>query len=117
MALGESEAGHLGVDVELVTRIVLLGAALEVGAAVGAAGVVGFVGLLVPHVMRRLVGPGHRTLLVAAALGGAILVTGSDLAARTLAAPIEIPVGLVTTVVGGPFFLWLLLRSARRVAP
>jgi iron complex transport system permease protein len=115
MSLGESEARHLGVDVDLIRRLVLLGTALMVGAAVGAAGVLGFVGLLAPHLMRHLIGPTHRPLLLATALVGAALVIGADLAARTLAAPIEIPVGLVTTVIGGPFFLWLLARSGKRV--
>jgi iron complex transport system permease protein len=115
MSLGESEARHLGVDVELVRRLVLLGTALMVGAAVGAAGVLGFVGLLAPHLMRRFIGPAHRPLLLATALAGAALVIFADLAARTLAAPIEIPVGLVTTVIGGPFFLWLLASGERRM--
>lgn len=116
MALGESEARHVGVDVSLVTRVVLLGTALTVGAAVGAAGVVGFVGLLVPHLLRAWIGPSHRPLVVASLLGGAVLVGAADLAARTLADPVEIPVGLVTTAVGGPFFLWLLARNRRGVA-
>ena len=117
LALGESEARHVGVDVDLVVQVVLLGCALTVGAAVGAAGVVGFVGLVVPHVMRRWLGPSHRPLLAASALGGALLVTVSDLAARTVAAPIEIPVGLITTAVGGPFFLWLLMRTRSTESP
>jgi iron complex transport system permease protein len=115
MALGESQARHVGVDVALVTRVVLLGTALTVGAAGGTAGVLGFVGLLVPHVLRTWMGPTHRPLIVAALFGGAVMVGVADLAARTLASPVEIPVGLVTTVVGGPFFLWLLARGKREV--
>ena len=94
--------------------VVLFATGLVVGAAVGAVGVVGFVGLLVPHLVRRLIGPAHRPLLVGSALAGAALVTAADLAARTVASPIEIPVGLVTSAVGGPFFIWLLLRTLRR---
>jgi iron complex transport system permease protein len=111
MTLGESQARHLGVDVDAVTRRTMAGTALVVGAAVGVAGVIGFVGLLVPHVMRRLVGSTHSWLIAASALGGAIFLTGADILARTVASPIEIPVGMVTTVIGGPFFLWLLARS------
>jgi iron complex transport system permease protein len=116
MALGESEARHLGVDVDAVRRRTMAGTSLVVGAAVGVAGVIGFVGLLIPHVMRRWVGPGHAWLIAASALGGATFLAAADLLARTVASPTEIPVGLVTTVVGGPFFLWLLARSGRRGA-
>lgn len=113
LSLGESEARHLGVDVDLVRSLVLFGAGLATGAAVGAVGVVGFVGLLVPHVVRSGTGPGHRHLLAGSALGGAAFVAAADLGARTLAAPVEIPVGLLTAAIGGPFFLWLLRRSFR----
>ncbi len=111
MALGEAEARHLGVDVELLTAALMLAVGAVVGAAVGAVGVIGFVGLLVPHVVRRLIGPTHRPLLVASAFGGALLVIAADLVARTAASPIEIPVGLVTAAVGGPFFIWLIRRA------
>ena len=114
MALGESEARHLGVNVDLVRSLVLFATGLVVGAAVGAVGVVGFVGLLVPHVIRLGTGPGHRYLLVGSALGGAVFVAAADVASRTLASPIEIPVGLITAALGGPFFLWLLRRTLRR---
>ena len=99
-----------------MTSGVLLATAIAVGAAVGSAGVVGFVGLLAPHLLRPLIGPSHRRLILMSALAGAALVIGADLVARTIAAPVEVPVGLVTTVVGGPFFLWLLRRSVRRIA-
>lgn len=114
MSLGEAEARHLGVDVDLVRSIVVFSSGLIVGAAVGAVGVVGFVGLLVPHLVRLGVGPGHRVLLAGSALGGAAFVASADLAARTLASPIEIPVGLLTAAVGGPFFLALLRKNLRR---
>jgi iron complex transport system permease protein len=114
MSLGEPEARHLGVDVTLIRSLVLFSTGLVVGAAVGAVGVVGFVGLLVPHVVRLGTGPGHRYLLTGSALGGAALVAAADLGSRTLASPVEIPVGLLTAAVGGPFFLWLLRRTMRR---
>ena len=111
--LGEREAGHLGVDVEQVRRNVLILATVTVGATVAAAGVIGFVGLLVPHAIRLVAGPGHRLLLPASALGGAVLVVGADTVARTVALPLEVPVGLLTALVGGPVFLWLLRRTRR----
>jgi iron complex transport system permease protein len=116
MALGEPEARHLGVDVDLVRAMVLFGAGLTVGAAVGAVGVIGFVGLLVPHLVRRGTGPSHKALLAGSALGGAAFVVIADLGARVIASPIEIPVGLLTAALGGPFFLWLLRRSLRRAS-
>lgn len=111
--LGEREAGHLGVDVEAVRRRVLLLVTITVGATVAAAGVIGFVGLLVPHAIRLVTGPGHRVLLVASALGGAALVVAADTVARTVAIPLEVPVGLLTALAGGPLFLWLLRRTRR----
>lgn len=111
--LGEREAYHLGVDVEATRRRVLLLSTAVVGATVAAAGVIGFVGLLVPHAIRLVAGPGHRLLLPASAIGGAALVVGADTLARTVASPLEVPVGLLTALVGGPAFLWLLRRTRR----
>ncbi len=111
LALGEAEARHLGVDVEMLTAALMLAVGAIVGAAVGAVGVIGFVGLLVPHVVRRLSGPAHRPMIVASCFGGALLVIAADLVARTVASPIEIPVGLVTAAIGGPFFIWLIRRE------
>lgn len=112
LTLGESEARHLGVDVDFATTVLLMGVGIVAGAAVGAVGVVGFVGLLVPHVVRRLTGPAHRPLMAGSVLAGGLFVVLADLAARTVFVPVEIPVGLLTAVVGGPFFLWL-IRKAR----
>jgi iron complex transport system permease protein len=111
LGLGESEARHLGVDTDLVTTVTLIGCGAAVGVTVGVAGVVAFVGLLVPFLMRPIVGPRHRHLLVASMLGGGIFVVLADLVARTVLSPVEIPVGLITAVVGGPVFLWLLSRK------
>jgi iron complex transport system permease protein len=114
LVLGESEARHLGVNTERV-RVTLIGlTALMTGAAVAMAGIIGFVGLVVPHLIRLVAGPDHRTLLPASALGGAALLVLADLAARTLVVPAELPLGVVTTLLGGPFFLWLLYRSKQR---
>lgn len=113
MLLGEAEAGHLGVSVERVKVAVILLVALSVGAGVAAAGVIGFVGLVVPHLIRLTLGPDHRLLLPASALLGASILVGADLLARTVAVPAEVPIGIVTALVGGPFFLWLLMRDRR----
>ena len=107
---GEENAQHLGVDVERVKRILLVLASLLAAAAVAVSGIIGFVGLIVPHVMRLLVGPDHRKLFPASILGGAILMVGADVLARTLIAPAEIPIGIITSILGCPFFLYLLSR-------
>lgn len=115
LALGEREAFHLGVELERLKRRLVAGAALGVGAAVALAGGVGFLGLVAPHLFRLLAGPDHRFLLPGAALLGASLAVAADLLARTLAAPAEIPVGVLTALLGGPFFLYLVLRYKREV--
>ena len=111
LLLGESEARHLGFAVERIKRELGFCTALGVGAAVAAAGMIGFVGLVVPHLMRLLVGPDHRVLLPASALAGASLLLLADLAARLLLAPAELPIGIVTALIGAPFFLYLLVRE------
>ncbi|APR82335.1 Hemin ABC transporter, permease protein [Minicystis rosea] len=111
LLLGEAEAMHLGVRVERVKVAVVVLTALSVGASVSVAGVVAFVGLVVPHVVRLLVGPDHRRLLPGAALLGATLLTLADVIARTVAAPAELPLGVVTAAIGAPFFLWQLTRD------
>ncbi|MFN8168416.1 MAG: iron ABC transporter permease [Candidatus Nanopelagicales bacterium] len=115
LALGDRPAAHLGLDVERVRRRSILLVALLTAAAVAAAGIVGFVGLVVPHLVRLVAGPLHGVLLPASALGGALLVLLADLVGRTAAAPAEIPLGVVTALVGAPVFLWL-VRRARREA-
>lgn len=110
LALGERDASHLGVDVATLTTVSLVAAGSAIGGAVGLGGVIGFVGLVVPLVLRSIVGPGHRNLAGVSALGGAIAVVVLDTAARTVAAPIEIPVGLLTAIVGAPILVWIMLR-------
>ena len=114
LALGEQPARHLGVDVERLRRAMLVTVALLTAAAVAVCGIIVFVGLVIPHLVRLAVGPGHRTLLVASALGGALLLVLGDLMARTVAAPAEIPLGVLTALLGAPCFLWLLRRTRAR---
>ncbi len=113
VALGEREARHLGVDVGRVSSLTLVGCGLAAGAAVGLAGIVGFVGLVVPLSLRNAIGPSHGWLISLSALGGAAAVVVLDTVARTIVAPVEIPVGLLTAGLGGPVFVWALLRSHR----
>jgi iron complex transport system permease protein len=115
LALGEADAWHMGVAVERTKRIVIALAALAVGAGVAVAGVIGFVGVVVPHIARLAVGPRHGPLLPAAALIGAALLLVADTLARTLVAPAELPLGVLTAALGAPVFLHLLLRQARRL--
>ncbi len=114
LSLGERQARHLGVRVELLRVISITLVALLTAAAVAMCGIIAFVGLVVPHVMRMVLGPGHRALLPASALAGAVLLTAADLAARTLVPYAELPIGMLTALVGGPFFFWLLRRSRRQ---
>ena len=111
LALGEREAGHLGVDVERVRLLLVVALALATSAAVAAAGIVAFVGLIVPHVVRLVGGPSNRVVLPVSLLAGGAVVALADLVARTIVAPVELPLGVVTALAGGPLFLWLILRT------
>jgi len=113
MAAGEEGAASLGVEIERVRRAVFVAAALLVGAAVAVSGMISFVGLIVPHVLRLLLGPDLRLLIPASFLGGAVFLVWADTLARTALGPAELPVGVVTALLGGPFFLVLLRRSLR----
>lgn len=113
-ALGERTARHLGVRVELLRVVVIVTVALLVCAAVAFAGIIGFAGLVVPHLLRMLIGPAHLPLVIASALGGALLIAVADLVARTAVPLADLPIGMITSLVGGPFFLWLLVRTRRR---
>ncbi|WP_240676681.1 MULTISPECIES: iron ABC transporter permease [unclassified Streptomyces] len=114
LALGERPARHLGVDVERLRITLVLVVALLTAAAVAVAGIISFVGLLVPHLLRMANGPGHRFLVPGSALGGALVLVAGDLAARTVAAPAELPLGVLTALFGSPFFFWLLRRTRRK---
>lgn len=114
LLLGEDEARHLGVDVQRVKALLVAVVCIGVGACVAVSGVIGFVGLAVPHLVRLAVGPNHELVLPGSALLGAGLLVAADTAARTVVAPAELPIGILTTLLGGPFFLWLLLRARGR---
>src|SRR6516164_3055326 len=110
---GEQEARHLGVNVNRVKIVVYVAASLLTGLAVSVSGAIGYVGLIVPHLMRLIFGSDHRTLLPTAALGGAVLIVLADLLARTVVAPTELPVGAMTALVGAPVFIYLMRRRVR----
>ena len=112
--LGDERAAHLGVDVRRLKWLMLASASLLVAAAVAVSGLIGFVGLMTAHMVRLAWGPRHRILLPASVLGGAIMLVLADVIARTVVAPVELPVGIVTAAFGGPFFLWLLVRGEGR---
>jgi len=116
LLLGEVTAQSIGVDVPRVRLMLVLATSLMIGAAVAAAGPIGFVGLLVPHILRLAFGSAHRTLLPASFLGGGLFVVLADVAARTLLTPMEIPVGVVTASVGAPLFLALLVRRGQEIS-
>ncbi|MFN4217674.1 MAG: FecCD family ABC transporter permease [Candidatus Bipolaricaulia bacterium] len=113
LALGEEMAAHLGIEPRHLRKILLFFMTLLTAVAVAVSGTIGFVGLIVPHILRLIVGPDHRLLLPAAALGGAVLLTLCDAVARTVLAPAELPIGIITALLGAPFFLFLLRRRAQ----
>jgi iron complex transport system permease protein len=112
VSLGAESAAARGVNVARTERVALVSASLATGAAVSLGGPVAFVGIIVPHLVRLIVGADHRLVLPSSALFGAAFLIGCDLAARTALAPVELPVGIVTAIIGGPVFLWLLFRRA-----
>ena len=113
LSLGERNARHLGIDVERLRFWSIVLVALLTGAAVAFVGIISFVGLVIPHLMRMILGPSHRALLTASAFGGALLIVVADLLARTVVAGAELPIGLLTSLIGGPFFFVLLWRQRR----
>jgi iron complex transport system permease protein len=113
LSLGERNARHLGIDVERLRFWSIVLVALLTGAAVAFVGIISFVGLVIPHLMRMILGPSHRALLTASAFGGALLIVVADLLSRTLVSGAELPIGLLTSLIGGPFFFVLLWRQRR----
>lgn len=113
LALGERQARHLGVDVESLRRQIIILVAVITSAAVAFSGIIAFVGLVVPHIIRMIVGPGHRVLLPASIIGGAVLLLAADSAARTIIPYADLPIGILTALAGGPFFFYLIRRTRR----
>jgi iron complex transport system permease protein len=111
LALGEPVAEHMGINVQRMKRIAILSVAASVGASVAITGGIGFVGIVVPHLLRLVQGPVHRMLLPNAALLGAVFLLIADMVSRVVVAPAELPVGIITATIGGPFFLWILLKN------
>jgi iron complex transport system permease protein len=111
LSLGEATANHLGIQVQKLKYIAIAGVSAAVGASVAVSGGIGFVGIVVPHLLRLTIGPDNRYLLPASALLGASLLILADTVSRTIVAPAELPIGIITATVGGPFFLWILLRK------
>ncbi|KXB01832.1 hypothetical protein AKJ41_00155 [candidate division MSBL1 archaeon SCGC-AAA259O05] len=111
MLLGEEQAQQLGHNVEKMKKILLILSALITSAAVSVSGIIGFVGLIIPHIMRILIGSDHRILIPASALGGGIFLVWADAVSRAMLAPIDLPVGIITAMAGGPFFIYLLRRE------
>jgi iron complex transport system permease protein len=114
-ALGEREAMHSGVKVNTLKTQLVVYATMAVAAGVAVAGIIGFIGLIVPHMIRQFTGPDHRTLIPCSALAGAMLLTVADLLCRTIVAPAELPVGIITAITGAPVFIWLILKEKRSI--
>ena len=115
MSGGEEDATHLGIKVETTKQILFFSSSLLVGASVALAGSIGFVGLIIPHILRLLVGPSHRKLILASAIGGAFFLMLMDILSRTIFSPVEIPVGVFTSLCGAPFFIFLLKRKQKEL--
>jgi iron complex transport system permease protein len=110
LSLGPDSAESRGVNIRAAQRAAFFSASLATGAAVSVAGPIGFVGIIIPHLVRLMVGADHRVTLPGAAFFGAAFLVGCDVISRTLMPPVEVPVGVITALIGGPFFLWLLIR-------
>jgi iron complex transport system permease protein len=111
LALGEAEAFHVGIDTQFLKRVSIVLVAAGVGAAVAVSGVIAFIGLVIPHLLRLSAGPSHRPLIVGCIFLGGALLTASDIVARTIASPAEVPVGVVTAILGAPYFIYLVQRN------
>lgn len=116
MSTGEEDAMHLGIHTEKTKQVLFFSSSLLVGASVALAGSIGFVGLMIPHIMRLIVGPSHRTLILSSAIGGAFFLILMDVLARTAFSPLEVPVGVFTSLCGAPFFIYLLKTRQREVS-
>ena len=115
LSLGQAQARHLGINVTVLRRVIITISAIVVAAGVAFSGIIVFIGLVVPHALRFVLGPGHRLLVPGCFIGGALATTLADLAARTLITGADLPLGMLTSIIGGPLFFWLLIRSERPV--
>ena len=115
MSLGDERANQLGVQTNKIKQILLILASIMAAAAVSVSGIIGFIGLITPHIMRIIVGPDHKVLYPASVISGGIVLLLSDTLARTLLSPREIPVGIITSIIGVPFFIYLLIKTKRQV--
>jgi iron complex transport system permease protein len=115
MLLGEAEARHMGINVQALKRRLIVLAAYGVGVTVALSGMIGFIGLIVPHLARMIIGPNYRSLLPVTLFLGALLLLISDMLARTVVAPLDMPVGIVTALLGAPFFVWILIKQKGRI--
>ncbi|PMK01185.1 iron ABC transporter permease [Vibrio sp. 10N.261.55.A7] len=115
LLLGEAEAKHMGIEVQKLKRQLILLTAAGVGVTVALAGMIGFIGLIVPHLGRMMIGPNHKSLLPISMLIGALLLLIADMIARTAVAPLDMPVGIITALIGAPFFIWLLIKQRGRI--
>ena len=113
LALGEAAAAHVGLRVQRIKAACILSAAAATGASVAISGGIGFVGIVVPHLLRLITGPDHRWLLINSGLLGASVLIAADMISRSVVAPAELPIGIVTAMIGGPFFMWVLLSNRR----
>lgn len=114
LSLSEQDAKAMGFNIERVKNTVMTICAIGVGACVALTGIIGFVGLVIPHIVRLCIGPDHRKLAIVSGLGGAILLLMADVISRTIIAPVELPIGIITSLIGGPFFLYLLLKEKKK---
>lgn len=114
IALGEAQAGHLGINVVFAKKIIIVFSTMAVGASVATAGTIGFIGLIVPHILRMICGADHKIILFGSALLGAVILTASDLISRTIVAPAELPIGIVTAIIGSPVFIYIIIKERKK---
>ena len=112
--LGDSEAQHLGIDIEKLKKTIILISSIMVGISVSFCGMIGFIGLVTPHLIRLFIGPNHKYLIPGSALLGAVILLVSDLISKTIMSPAQLPIGVVTSAIGAPFFIWLIINQKRR---
>ncbi len=113
LALGEAQASHMGINVDLAKRLIIVLSTMAVGASVAMCGIIGFIGLIIPHIIRMLAGAGHQTVIPCSALLGAVVLTLADLLSRTIVAPAELPIGIVTAIIGVPVFIYIIFKEKR----